>query len=632
MLIAMRRGAAGWVAKILFFLLILSFAVWGIGDYLTPETNPVVAEVGEIEIRRSALDSAERSQLEQLRQMLGRNFDASALPEGTLRDAALQQLIGQAALDMEALDLGIDVSDSAVAASIQANPSFQTGDRFDAGLFRRTLFAAGMTEDAYVAGLKTELSRSQLGDAVAARVPPPLPLVEAMFVLERQERSALHVTAPTAGVEAPEPTEAELKAYVESNAEDFAEPERRDVRALIVSRNEVARSIQISEAELSNRYEDSKDQFVQPETRTLVQALFQDETEARAFVTAADGVSAGFQPAAEAAGGAVTELGALTRDQVFPKAVADAAFAAAEGADGAVVGPIRTALGWHVVLVETVTPQTTVPFETLKEALRTQMQQEAAETAQVTAAHAAEDALAAGGDLAAAAKAANLPITQLTGIDRRGADRTGAVNIALPKDQAFLAGVFERAAGDQSGLIELKDGVFVTLVVDAIHPTAPKPLDAVRGQAADAWKAEKRVEIVQDQIATLQSTTSAEAFESAATAAGFTVNRIGPLGREAMATGGAMPATLVEQVFAAQARTVVTAPLQGAVHAVFVADVIKPVFDPASAAGKDYLDSMTNAYASDRVETLSAVALETHPADVKTIVDAPPAANRPLLQ
>ena len=40
MLIAMRRGAAGWVAKILFGLLILSFGAWGIGDYLTPDADP----------------------------------------------------------------------------------------------------------------------------------------------------------------------------------------------------------------------------------------------------------------------------------------------------------------------------------------------------------------------------------------------------------------------------------------------------------------------------------------------------------------------------------------------------------------------------------------------------------------
>ena len=75
MLIAMRKQAAGWVAKILFGLLILSFAAWGIGDYLTPEANPVLAEVGEIEVRRDNVDVAERRQLEQMRQLLGARFD-----------------------------------------------------------------------------------------------------------------------------------------------------------------------------------------------------------------------------------------------------------------------------------------------------------------------------------------------------------------------------------------------------------------------------------------------------------------------------------------------------------------------------------------------------------------------------
>ena len=53
MITAMRKGAAGWVAKILFVVLIISFGAWGIVDYLQPDPDPVVITVGDTEVRQS---------------------------------------------------------------------------------------------------------------------------------------------------------------------------------------------------------------------------------------------------------------------------------------------------------------------------------------------------------------------------------------------------------------------------------------------------------------------------------------------------------------------------------------------------------------------------------------------------
>src|SRR5690606_4409516 len=51
MLDALRRGSTGWVAKILFALLVLSFAVWGVADVFTGFGRGAIAKVGSHEIR-----------------------------------------------------------------------------------------------------------------------------------------------------------------------------------------------------------------------------------------------------------------------------------------------------------------------------------------------------------------------------------------------------------------------------------------------------------------------------------------------------------------------------------------------------------------------------------------------------
>ena len=71
MLTSMRRGASGWIAKILFALLILSFGAWGIVDYLQPDPDPVVIKVGDTEIRTSIFRSQFNRSLDQLRGQVG---------------------------------------------------------------------------------------------------------------------------------------------------------------------------------------------------------------------------------------------------------------------------------------------------------------------------------------------------------------------------------------------------------------------------------------------------------------------------------------------------------------------------------------------------------------------------------
>jgi len=616
MLIAMRRGAAGWVAKILFGLLILSFGAWGIGDYLTPDADPVVAEVGGVEIRRTALDRAERRQLEQMRRALGGSFDPSSLPEDALRSAALEQLIGQAALDMEARDLGVAVGGEAIGQAIGSNPQFASDDgRFDPAAFRRALFVAGMTEQAYVEALRGDLIRAQLASAVAAALPPPLPVAEMIYQIERQRRDVAFVAAETGSIETPAPADEDLKAFVEMNASRYAEPERRDVRAVIVSPEAAFAATRATDEEVAARYEAAKDKLMRPERRKLVQALFQDEEAAKAFRSTAPTESDVFTNLAELAGADVTDLGELAQADVFPKALADVVFAAQAKA---ATQPVKTALGWHVVLVAGITPAGVAPFEEVKEELRQELRREKAETGIVERSHALEDALASGGDLAAASREAGLPVTTFAGIDRQGLDANGARPEGLPQDPAFLDAMFDRDAGDQSGLIELEGGVFAALIVDKVTPTAPKPFEVVRAEAEEAWRAQKRRDMAATQLAALLDAKSLGAFEAAAADAGLNVRKTGLLGRDAMIEAGDLPAHFVEDIFAAPPMTAVKTDADGAVVAAFVVEASSPGFDPSAADAKSFLERLANAQAGDRVSTLAAIARETHPPSVSS--------------
>jgi peptidyl-prolyl cis-trans isomerase D len=58
MLNALRKQAGSWVVKALLLILVLSFAIWGVGDifYGNPQ-QATVAEVGDAEITANELNS-----------------------------------------------------------------------------------------------------------------------------------------------------------------------------------------------------------------------------------------------------------------------------------------------------------------------------------------------------------------------------------------------------------------------------------------------------------------------------------------------------------------------------------------------------------------------------------------------
>jgi peptidyl-prolyl cis-trans isomerase D len=115
MLQAIRSKAGSFIVKLLFFLLIITFGVWGIGDVLLRgNTDTTVATVGSTKIRADEIQNAVRQELDRFRQLFGGAIDIQQAKALGVVDGVLQQIIGRDLLDLEARRLGLVVSDEAV--------------------------------------------------------------------------------------------------------------------------------------------------------------------------------------------------------------------------------------------------------------------------------------------------------------------------------------------------------------------------------------------------------------------------------------------------------------------------------------------------------------------------------------
>jgi peptidyl-prolyl cis-trans isomerase D len=199
MLQAIRSKVASWVAKTLFVMLILSFAVWGIGDIFTQRTtlNPV-ATVGDTKVTPMQLDRAFRDLVAQYRQAFGPAFDVEQARQFGLVDQALDGLIRDALFDEAAKRLGLRVGDELVRTEITEIPAFRDASgRFSAAQFRFVLQQNQLTEQDVIGIVRRNLAQQALTGGLAAGAVAPGVLAEDLY-RHRAERRVAEVIEITA--------------------------------------------------------------------------------------------------------------------------------------------------------------------------------------------------------------------------------------------------------------------------------------------------------------------------------------------------------------------------------------------------------------------------------------------------
>ena len=117
----------------IFATLILSFAVWGIGDIFRGQgADSVVAKVGDREITVAEYSRVLQQEVNRTQQMLGRTLDGDQIRDFGVAERALERLITQTSIDLLGDDLGMAVTEEQLRESIRQDPGFQGPDgQFD---------------------------------------------------------------------------------------------------------------------------------------------------------------------------------------------------------------------------------------------------------------------------------------------------------------------------------------------------------------------------------------------------------------------------------------------------------------------------------------------------------------------
>ncbi len=497
-----RKLIAKIVTGILFGFLILSFAIWGIGDiFRGGQQARVVAQVGDIRIDQQQFSQELGREINRLSQRFGTRLDIDQVRALGIDRQVLQQTISRALFDQQAAALRLLVTDEQVRERIRQEPAFQDElGNFSRARFFDALRATNLGEDAFVASLRGDIKRLQLVNAAIEGVTGPQVLAEWLYAYQQERRVAEYVVIDNDSMAAPsDPTEEDLQAFYEEQPQSFMAPEYRAITLVQLRPDDMVDEIVVTEEELEAEFESRRDDFAVPERRTIEQMVFGAEAEA---IAAGERLAAGedFAAVAEAlTGQAPVILESVEEFELLPELGA-AAFRLAQDTPSA---PLQSPLGWHILRVVAIEPGREPDFQSVRDELKQDIAMRQAVDAMIGMANQFDDELAAGASLTGAAAALGLEPRRIDAIDRDGKAPDGTEIEGLPPLDELIPVVFDTAPGEESLLSETSEGGYFALRVDGVTPAARRPLAEVRDKVRDLWIESEKVRLAREKAAAL---------------------------------------------------------------------------------------------------------------------------------
>ncbi len=486
MLTTLRSKSGGIIAKIFIGLLAASFAVWGIEDMLRGRVPDKLATVGEREIGISEFRDTFNRELRTYSQRLNETITPDRARELGLDRQILGDLMRDAALDSQAEALGIRMPARAVAQSVADTKQFQTADgAFNADRFRQILRSNGISEEQFFAIETRNMTRQVISRPIIAEPVVPDTLVELIWRHRNEQRDAswFEISVPSLDKQ---PSDADLKALYDENPAAFTIPERRTFAVVALTPEAIASSIEVSEDELKQQYEATKQNYSTPETRTVLQIPFPSEAEAQA---AAEKIKAGtsFEDVAKERGLSEQDmtLGTVKKTDIPDPAIADAAFALA---DGAVSDVIKGRLSTVLLKANVVQQGSTKTLEEVRDQVAADVRTRKARDLLLDLHDKFEDARAGGATMDEAAKEISVPVTVIGPVSRDGNDTNGQT-VTVPGHPSVLQTAFETEIGLEISPLTDGDNGFTWVETRDIVPSSVPAFNDVKDKVAEAWKA-----------------------------------------------------------------------------------------------------------------------------------------------
>jgi len=524
-----------WWLNWFLVLIIAAFILLYVPAFLKTDSGSpgeVLADVGGMTITRGEFNKAYQRQRLMYERMYQGRLDPAMLRSLGLEQQALDGLVSQRLVALEAKRLGVRVDDETVAKRLATSPEYQENGRFLGGPeIKRRLEMQGVSVEEFEEALRQRIMAEQLEALVTDGVSVTPAEAEQEFRRRNEQVKLEYVLADAAKFrEGQTVTDDEVKARFDSAKETYRLPERRIVSYVLADEATLSSRVSVTDREIDTYYQGHRDEFKHEEEACASHILVKvkqnaeakeghpDDEAKKIAQGILDQVKAGkdfaelARKSSEDQGSAAQggSLGCFGRGRMVPE-FENAAFSLGAGETSDLV---KSPFGYHIIRVTEHKDETIAPLEQVKPRIRQTILSDRARALVDEKMGGMSDALRRGKSLEEAARAEGLAVLKSAPLERG----KPVPPLAAP---ALLARAFELSKGEVAKDPFALGNGYAFIALDEIQPSRIPELKDVQARVRADLVQEKALARARDLAQQVRAKADKDGLDKAATALGL---------------------------------------------------------------------------------------------------------------
>lgn len=418
------------------------------------------------------------------------NIDPTTAYQAGLINNILENEIYDILVMKDAEKMGIKVSDKVIANQIKDLIAPLKNDKVsDREALKNFLQMQGLTEKHLTSTLRQDLTGRILKATIASATYIPQDFAKDLQMFEGATRDidyVFYANKDVSGIKTPDDTA--LQNYYNTISSQYMTPEKRDITVAILDTKNIKKPV-VTDEDIQSVYDDNKENYKQPETALVEQALFDKEDEAKKLVAEIKSGAAMKEAVQKVTGNtkAYSKENSFTKDGL-PADIGEKVFAAKAGD---VIGPVKSPLGFHVLKLNALKEPSYKSYDSVKDALRKELENEKWGDAVYNNISAIEDKIAGGETLENLGK--EYPVTTTTLKNISVTTEHDKANPWTTEDWAkMLAKISKLKDKETSEFVDMGDNKLFSVRLDKLTPAAAKPFNDVRESILKRWMENKQ--------------------------------------------------------------------------------------------------------------------------------------------
>ncbi len=283
MLDYLRKRVKSLFTKIVFGILIVVFAFWGVQvarrgnkGYLASIGKDTFVTVPEFQ---RELDR----RLDMYAKIYGRRPTPSMIKLMGLKESVLYDIINRKLLLLAADDLGVRATDDEIREKVESMKVFRRNGQFIPYLYKTVLRANNLTPEEFESMVANDIVVEKLRNSITESIPAPTEgELYYMYKIDREKLNLLFVSfKPSEFLSKVKVTKEEEKNYYKEHQDEFMTPKKLSGELVILEKSAFLDEVKVKKSDIEEYYNINADDFFVPRSYRLERILIKVPEDAK---------------------------------------------------------------------------------------------------------------------------------------------------------------------------------------------------------------------------------------------------------------------------------------------------------------------------------------------------------------